>query len=319
MYFLLRFLLTLLVSFYSNLISAETHNSYTYQDSADQWALHIVENLKEDKTQVLANVIYLCYANALIEEKINLINNTIGELYRSIKSLALENDQLDQEIAALKTLLERLSFFVMARSIYTQKLQTCVKYYNQNTNLIASQAIAHLQYMREKALNQEALAKKDHTSALLARSSEMLSQQIPVVNALAHLYKDLASGEYDDYFNTAQETKDISSIALIDEVLKNNAIAQETADLMIKTLNVSKKYAQAMISSVSNDMYKIYYTALYNKISTETFDQHYSTVLFDTDSLLSEKQRTALPSADQIYHHIVKTVESYNNNQEIII
>jgi hypothetical protein len=282
----------------------------SHQQHAQQWADNLTHNLTPTEIQLTANIVYLLHTNALIDMKIRQFVIPITKLNQAIRSNIINYKNTANELAILKTLLERLSHIIGARTIYNQKLQTGLTYYNKNNNGQLTTYLENLQLYGQQALNDYAESNRAEMSQKLLSSAEILEAHVPTLQAIANLHKGLAENSFLDYFKNNDATKNIIALATLDELLNNNMVATKNAENVLNTLDASTEYALKLISS-ANDIYKQHYAALYAHISSDKFDQTYAVTLFGMNDILPDEYKSLLPHPDHIFEHVLQTIKLY--------
>ena len=125
--------ITFLLATTSFIFSSENTSLISHQQHAQEWTNDVINNLTPEEIQLTANILYLLHANALIDLKIRQFVIPITKLNQAIRSNIINYKNTTEELTTLKTLLERLSHVIGARTIYNQKLQTGLTYYNKNS------------------------------------------------------------------------------------------------------------------------------------------------------------------------------------------
>src|SRR5690348_5406182 len=124
----------------SSAFSADNHEAH-----ARMWSSKLIQQLNPQELQLVTNIMYLLYANSIIEAKTRQFIVPITRLNQVIRLNIVELKDATQELTTLKTLLDRLSHVMGARNVYNQMLQTCLTYYNSHSSLLLTQAILELQ------------------------------------------------------------------------------------------------------------------------------------------------------------------------------
>lgn len=309
-------IITLFLTTTSFLFPSNNTLPASHQEHAQQWANNLTYNLTPAEIQLTANIIYLLHANALIDMKIRQFVIPITKLNQAIRSNIINYKNTADELATLKTLLDRLSHIIGARTIYNQKLQTGLTYYNKNNSGLLTKPLEDLQRYGQQALNDYAESKHAEMTQKLLASAEILEAHVHTLQAIANLHKGLAEGAFMDYFNNNDVTKNIIALATLDELLNNNMVATKNAENVLNTIDTSTDYALKLISS-ANDIYKQHYAALYAYISSDTFDQTYAVTLFGMNDMLPDEYKSLLPHPDHIFEHVLQTIKLYTKIEVI--
>ena len=121
-----RIFLSITFAFFSSFAAfASQHNAL------QSWQTTYLNKMTPQELQFTANFLYISYAIALVESKIRQFSTPLLRLNQSIRlNIATYKDTTD-DLAMLKTLLDRLSYVTSARTIYTQTYNVCQTHYAQ--------------------------------------------------------------------------------------------------------------------------------------------------------------------------------------------
>src|SRR5438445_6161128 len=108
------------------------------------WQSTYLNNMSPQQLQFTANFLYLSYAISLVELKVRQFTTPIARLNQSIRTKITTYKNATDDLAMLKTLIERLNYVTGARSIYIEALNACGKYYSDNTTAIIDNALKNL-------------------------------------------------------------------------------------------------------------------------------------------------------------------------------
>jgi len=307
------YIFILVSSFTSSIISAQIQENLLHKKNivhAQEWVHYYIEQLEPQQVQIVANILYLLYANALIDIKIRQFTIPITRLNQSVRSNITNYKNTSKDLATLKTLLDRLSHVIGARTIYNQKLSTCLEYYNKNPLLRLTQAIVELQTYGQNSLNEFVELNYSEISQLLKSSSEIFNAGIQSLQSISTIHSNIANGSILESLKNNEATQKFAALISFDELLKNNVIAIQNTEHILNTLDESTELIQQLISSAI-DIYKYHYEALYQYISSPSFDQTYARTLFGMNDLLPDEYKSSLPHPNNVFEHVLQTIKLY--------
>jgi hypothetical protein len=278
---------------------------------ADKWADNVIANAKPEETQLITNILYLLYANALIDAKARLFIIPITKLTQSIRSNIVQYKETTSELNTLKTLIDRLSYIMGARTIYNQQLQVCLEYCNKNMSPILNQAILELQEQGQTILNNYLTAIQPELGSHFDTSATILRTGCKPLQSLSEMYNWFTDGT----FSTLLAKEDPSlipllSIATYGELLQNTLAATYHTEHLLNTLDVTTDSIVQLIGTAST-IYKYYYGALYSRLLSDSYDEQYRYTLFGIADTLPEEFKSLLPHPDQVFNHILQTIKLY--------
>src|SRR5690606_25598165 len=130
--------------------------SLDHKTHAEQWITHFTEKTQPKDIQLASNMLYLLYANGLIDTKIHQLIIPITRLTQTIRNNIANYKTTTNELSILKTLTDRLSFVIGARVIYNKALEVCLNYCNKNMSFEAHNAMLILEEYGQNELNKYA-------------------------------------------------------------------------------------------------------------------------------------------------------------------
>jgi len=294
-------------------------NSYSFTNDAElmslnknhaqQWVATITSSLTPQEIQLTANILYLLFANAVLDTKTRLFIIPITRLTQTIRANIINYKTTTNELTTLKTLTDRLSHVVGARTIYNQKLNVCLEYYNQNSSPFMRETVAQLQQHGQITLNQYAHNSYTALAQQLNRSGQALNAGVEPLQLIANFHSSFSQKKLPD---PLLENHAYSMIALmeIDELLKNNMVATQNTEYALNVLDSSNEYILQLISSAI-EVYKEHYAQLYHYMMSPEYDQAYETTLFGINDFLPAEFKSALPEPDHVFEHVLQTVKLY--------
>lgn len=276
------------------------------------WQTSYLNHMSPQELQMTANIIYLLYANSIIEEKIRQFFTPMARLNQSIRANIDAYQDPTKDLATLKTLIERLSLVTGTRTIYNQTLSTCITHYNQNTVQMIDAALAVLQLDAQTKLRTWADDKSDETAQQLKKSSETIANNIQHFQGISRLHMGMSEGQMP--IEISEEDIENTSLIVLSIILKNNPELFNVTEEVINILNETSDHA-AQIIQAGIEIYKEYYAILYDMITSPSFDQRYATTLFSMYGLLPEEYISTLPSPDHVFEHMLQTTKLYTQTE----
>ncbi len=295
-------LFSLLFSVFS-VLSADNHAEHV-----DIWSSKLTQQLSPQELQLAANIMYLLYANSIIEAKTRQFIIPITRLNQVIRLNIVEYKDATQELATLKTLLDRLSHVIGARNVYNQMLQTCLNYYNSHSSLLLTQAILELQAYGQESIKNYAPAVHAHVADYLKSSAEILASGVQPLSDIAKIHEAVANKTLTQQLRDQEQ--DYADIIAIDELQKNNFVATKNIMHALNAIDNTTE-SLSMLILFASDIYKQHYTALYNHLTSDTFDQSCRNIMFGIADVLPDEYKTALPHPDNVFEHVLQTIKMY--------
>jgi hypothetical protein len=301
----LIFFSTLSITASDSIIIDQNHAKH-----ATEWIFNLTKSLQPQDIQIASNILYLLYANSLIDIKIRQFIIPITRLNQSVRSNIINYKDTTKELTTLKTLLERLSYVIGARTIYNQKLTTCLNYYNAHQSTTLTQSILELQTYGQNSLNKAAELNSQKLGEFLKVSSETLGLGAQSLQDISKIHDTIARGLLPEELKNTESLAHLAALITIDELLKNNYVATQNTEHVLNTLDASTESALHIILSAT-EIYKHHYEALYTYISSDDFDQSYAYTLFGMNDLLPDEYKSLLPHPDDVFEHVLQTIKLY--------
>jgi hypothetical protein len=296
-------------SFSSYSFSNDVQLASFNKEHAQQWTQNIIESFNPQEIQLTVNILYLLFANAVLDTKTRLFVIPLTRLTQTIRTNIINYKTTANELSTLKTLTDRLSHVIGARAIYNQMLNVCLEYYNNNSSECMRDAIAQLQIHGQTTLNQYAYNSNAALAQQLTRSGQALQSGVEPLQSIANFHSSFAQTK----LHLSLSENDIDTMAAlmdIDELLKNNMIATQNTEYALNVLDSSNEYILQLISSAT-EVYKEHYAQLYNYMMSSEYDQSLATTLFGINDFLPEEFKSQLPSPDRVFEHVLQTVKLY--------
>ncbi len=267
--------------------------------------------MTSQELHITANILYLLFANSIIEYKIKQFTTPIARLQSTVRAGLDSYKNVGHEIATLKTLLDRLSYVAGARTVYAQTLSTCMTEYSKNPTPMIESAIAALQLDAQVKLRAWADSHITETFLQLQKSSTFINDTLQHLQGVVRLHKGMSEGGMPIEISPEDEAN--RSLIALSIVLKNNPEVIAINEEIINTLNQTTDHA-ALIIQAGIDIYKDYYAALYNKLMSLD-DTRYATTLFSMYGELPQEYKSLLPDADHVFEHALQTTKLYTQTE----
>jgi len=285
-------------------LSTQTQSSSSFH----HWQTTCLNNMSPDELQFTANFLYISYAVAVAELKVRQFSTPLSRLLQTIKTNIASYQDCSEELAMLKTLLDRLLFVVGTRTIYAEMLKVCTHYYNEHTNQAIIKALESIQLDARNQLRLWADQQKEPTNAQLKKMAETISNNIPQLQGASELQQMMSKGILP--LEMPKENEPFISIIILDTILKSNHQLQTVLDEITNSLNETTDYAEQIIT-IGADIYKNYYMTARHMLMSPTIDKQYTTTMFSMHDLLPNEYKTMLPDADHVFEHMLQTTKLY--------
>lgn len=299
------------VFFCMHLIASETQNSLIDKDYLFAWKSAYVDPMSAPEKQMFANILLSLLCNGIAEEKTRQFSTPIARLNQTIRTKIEQHANPADDIAMLKTLLERLSFVANTRIICLQTYNTCATHYNKNTIPVIERAIESLQAYAQTLLRNWAREKTNETYEVLKKNADTVAQTAQHLHALSGLHQGMSEGNLPIEIDP-QDEENIPLFPL-HIILNNNPGVYSVSDTIVNTLNETTDHA-AQVIHVGVEIFKQFYTILYNDLISSS-DQQYATTLFSMHDLLSEEYISLLPHPDRVFEHMLQTTKLYTQTE----
>jgi len=284
-------------------LSASADQSSLDAIHAQNWAIQCYKQMSFQELQMTANILYLLYANAIIDSTVQQFFTPISRLTQSILLNMNDIDNPNNDIITLKKLLKKLSIVTNARMFYTETLNTCFNYYDQNQTDSINAALQELQLYGQTSLRSWAKINCENTIMNLQNCEKVYEHSAQLFHASSGFHKGLSEGALPVEVN--QDDKELIKLHII---LNNAETLIEQTNTIINTINDSCDHAMSIICA-GIDLYRLHYHALYTIIASPSFDQNYATTLFSAQGLLPEEYKMFLPHPHQVANYILQTTK----------
>jgi hypothetical protein len=308
------FLLTLFImssSFFTQ--TSELHNPLIDNNNYPaEWKRSYVDSMSAPEKQMLANILLSLFCNAIAEQKTRQFSTPIARLNQAIRIKIGQYSNPDDDIAMLKTLLERLSFVANTRTIYLQTYNTCAIHYNKNIIPLIEQAVEGLQLYAQDILRNWANEKTDETHVILRKSSDIIGDTVQHFQGISRLHRGMSDGALPIQIGPEDEAN--KSLIPLHIILNNNPELYSVNDTLVNALNETTDHATQVVHA-GMEIYKQFYTILYNDLTSPSCDQRYATTLFSMHGLLPEEYISFLPHPDHVFEHMLQTTKLYTQTE----
>jgi hypothetical protein len=246
---------------------------YAHDDTIHGWEQSYLNRMTAQELQVTTNYFYLVLSTVFLEWQIRQFPTAIAKLNQSIRDKIAAYENPAQDIAILRTLLERLSYVVSARTIYIQTLTTCATHFNNNpeqfTQLVQTALLA-FQTDSQQRLADWADEKSPQTAEILKKSSDFIGNHMLYLQNIGALHKGMSEGKLP--LEVTPDGIDKKSLIAIYLMLQQHQELIAVAEGLVNIVNESHDYASQLLA-MTVTIYKDYYTALYNRITSPILDR----------------------------------------------
>jgi hypothetical protein len=276
------------------------------------WKASYLDHMTLAEKQMLANIIHLLHANSIIEFKIRQFSTPIAQLNQTIRTNIDQYKNVTEEIAMLKTLLDRLYFVVNTRTIYNQILSTSVAHYNKNTSPMIDSALTNLQLCAQNILRNWTNERTATTCAQLKKSSDNIANTIQHFQGISNLHKAMSEGNLPIQINPEDEEN--KALLILSIIVKNNPELLIVTENVVNALNETSDHA-AQIVLIGAEIYKQFYTILYDILMSPICEQRYMTTLFSMHDVLPDEYKSLLPDPNHVFEHMLQTTKMYTQTE----
>ncbi len=276
------------------------------------WQTTYLNAMTPAELQFTANFLYISYAIALVESKIKQFNIPILHLNQSIRLNIANYKDTTNELATLKTLLDRLSVVVGARTIYMETYNICQKQLDQYITPTVQAALENIQQNAQLQLRAWADEKASTTAEQLKQANDEIGQSVQYLAAVAGTYKGLSEGDLP--IEVTPENQINKSLITL------NLLLSSTPQFITITENLAATFTDASNDAVEliaagAEIYKQYYSVIHYMLMSPTFDKQYTTTMFGMHDILPEEYKTVLPAANSVFAHMLETTKLYTQTE----
>jgi hypothetical protein len=296
------------------ILSQITLLSHTPMDRAhaqhlNSWKTSYVDKMSVPERQMCANIVLAMLSLAIIEGKTQQFTTPIARINQDIR---VKIDQIvnpTDDIAMLKTLLERLSFVISTRTIYTHIMSICLQHYNQNPTTVISEALQNLQEYAQAELRNWADENIGAINESLRKCAENSTHSMKYFEQASAIQRTMSNGILPMAINPDENPN--RSLMTVSIILRDNPGLVALSESMINSFNHTSDQAAQIIHTGTN-LYKQFYTVLYHSLQE---DQPYATTLFSMHGLLPDEYKSLLPEPDHVFEHMLQTTKLYTQSE----
>ena len=283
-------------------------------DQLKNWHTTYLNIMTQEELQFTANFLYLSYAVALVESKIRQFNTPILHLNQSIRLNIANNQTTTEDLATLKTLLERLSFVAGTRTIYIETYNTCQKQYEQYTTPTIQAALENIQESAQIKLRAWADKKISSTTDKLKQTHTDIGQSLQYLAAISNTYDDLSKGNLP--IEVTPENEENRSLMLLNLILSSTPQLITITENLANTFNETSDDAAEIITAGA-EIYKQYYSVIHYLMMSPTFDKQYAKTMFGMHDILPDEYKTMLPEVNSVFSHMLETTKLYTQAEVV--
>lgn len=288
------------------LIASENNNQL------ELWHTTYINKMSPAELQLLGNFLYLSCATAIIESKLHQFFIPISRLQQSIRSQIDNYQNPTNDVATLKTLLDRFSYVSGARIVHIETLKTLTNYYNENNTSLINAAIENIQLNGQVQLSNWANDNMQAIQQQLKQSSEIILNNIQFLQPAMEFYKGISENEFP--FDIPKEVENDKALFTLDIIIKNNPELRTTTEEITNALNNLNEQATQIIA-IGADIYKQYYTIVYDRLMSADYNKEYATTMFSMYGMLAQEYKTLLPDTNHIFEHALQTTKLYTQTE----
>ncbi|HEV2916188.1 MAG TPA: hypothetical protein VGW78_00415, partial [Candidatus Babeliales bacterium] len=276
------------------------------------WQTTYLNAMSPEELQFTANFLYLSYTIALLESKIRQFSTPLLRLNQSVRvKIANYGDykEITDDLAMLKTLLDRLSYVTGARTIFMETQNVCQKQSAQYMTPTVEAALESIQQDAQTQLRAWADEKINATAEQLKKAQDAITQSAQYLAGISSAYNGMSEGNLP--IEITPENEKNRSLITIDMVLNSSSQCVTLAENLAHVFNETSDNAAAIIN-VGAEIYKQYYAVVHHLIMSPTFDQQYATTMFGMYDLLPKEYKTLLPESSNVFAHALETTKLYS-------
>jgi regulator of replication initiation timing len=281
-------------------------------DQLKIWQTTYLNAMTPEELQLTANFLYISYAIALVESKIKQFNIPISRLNQSVRLSIANYQNVNDDLVTLKTLLDRLSFVVGARTIYMETYNVCQKYYNDHATSTMQAALEDIQNNAQIQLRAWADERTNTTADQLKKASDEIGQSAQYIMGISGTYNGMSKGDLP--IDVALENEKNKSLIMLNLILNSTPQFVTVAENVAHTLNETSDNVTQLVTAGA-EIYKQYYAIIHYLLMSPTFDQQYATTMFGMHDMLPEEYKTLLPDAKNVFSHMLETTKLYTQSE----
>ena len=304
--------IVLLCTFFTCALGYSSSNSITIH-GLDNWKTTYLDTMNPQEIQILGNILYNLLSTSIAEWQVQRLQVPIVRLNQTVRQKLAQHENATEELATLKTLMERLSYIANTRTIYIQTTNTCLAHFNQNSIPLIESAVIAMQEEVESILRSCTNEKSKQMAEILNNSSENMAQNLAYLTHINQFHKAISNGEMP--LSIAPEHTHDRNLLLFSFLLENSYQALTATEQITNVLNHITEHAGHTALAIATDILRAYYTIIFEKMNDESFDKKYTVTLFGMYDLLAEEFKSTLPDPDHIFEHMLQTAKLYTQTE----
>lgn len=280
----------------TSLYSDDIWNIPLFSQHACDWGNWCIQEMTPGELQLTANLLYLIYANGLLDGEIQRCFYPLSELTQVVRNNLFDPSNPNEALLHLKNLVNKTMHLNSMRMLYTQMLHTYLEYCNQHAGNNIDKAMQTLQSYALESLSNWAYQEHETTSTTLKELSDTIIVSSQDMCAAAHLYKELSDKKEDKPFAIFEALLGSASQVMCAIDKANNALTGATDHAM-------------NVICLSIQIYKEHYESLRSIMISHPLDLSYTTILFDAYGVSIPNRQIFLPDADHIIDHLCEVAQ----------
>ncbi len=274
-------------------------------DHAHSWANQCAEQMTPQELQLVANFLYVLYANALIDSEIQRYHAHLLELSQAVRNNLSDPYNANDELMYLRALTNKIACSTKIRFLHTQMLDAYVDYYSQNQSNAVDAALKELQLYASDSLYTWAEQQQEETNNLLEKSTRILLESAQNCYIVANTHRGLRDG----ILPFAVEERD-KALSIFNLIIRSTPICIAALDKTINAMSGTADHAMRIIAFGART-YGEHYQALYEIITAHDRNKAYATIMFAPDGLLAPEYKTVLPHSDYVFEYMLELTQLF--------
>jgi hypothetical protein len=279
---------------------------------AQQWQAYYLASMSPQELQLAANYLYLLYANALADLKVQQFLTPITDLHQTIRKKINTNENPTEELATLTTLLNRLSYVVSTRTIYNEIFNAFMNYYEEHKTALVDATLIDIQLDGQDQLRTLADKQAPTLANCIEHTANILADHAQEMRLASLAYANLSKGNIAAQLSPEDEKN--KSLIILATLAQYNPLLSVAAEEVTNTVNDLTDNAFQTISA-GTGIYKYYYTILYNTLTAIPTNALYATTLCSMYGALPEEHQSPLPHPDNVFKHMLQTAKLYSSTE----
>ena len=278
------------------------------EQQAEQWLVTQVVQLNSQEIQLLANLLYLSYANGLLDLTVRRQTFDVVKNMWDIRQQLLAYHNQQEQLIQLNENLQQLHRITQSRHFIHNTWLACDNYIEQyaHTHELFDDALEALRMHGQQLVKTCIHADQEHIQSTFTKTKEVLNQASKTLNPLAKMYNGLLAGH-----TPLPEEPENKEIAIVSYGTRLAQQAEETGWQTIMAVSGPLHY-EITLEEISKIFYGAYYKMLYTHMLKQNFDAQLMTIMFSPEGLISENQRVESlqePKAQAIVNQVLVTIK----------